>query len=360
MTCSLPPASLSTRGFTNQEQMADVCLDNYNARIYDPQIGRFMSADTEIPDTHNTQSYNRYTYVENGPLSYEDPTGNVGFRLTGPTMGVTVETWTITTGPYSQFSIRIVTDADDGLVWINSTQTGITGGVGSVPAGLDNSSSGSQGSTVVTTPATSSATGAPDSGTNLIAHNPGEQVAQLIAAAYRGNQLTSVHDDQNDVDVTALTNVRGVVDISQYSDRPKGSVLGTSTEDAWAQDLAAHTYISPSLPASEVVDGLQKDGSTVQGQSQGNSMATVPPGSVAVFHDHPLEDLGGSAAQHLGMNNQPWRLGFGQGDDAPLVKYGAPNYMLNYERKLQVLEYTPEHGYATRDLGNIRYVGDGR
>jgi RHS repeat-associated protein len=76
MTCSLPPASLSTRGFTNQEQMADVCLDNYNARIYDPQIGRFMSADTVIPDAYHSQSYNRYTYVENGPLSYTDPTGH--------------------------------------------------------------------------------------------------------------------------------------------------------------------------------------------------------------------------------------------------------------------------------------------
>jgi RHS repeat-associated protein len=161
-TCSLPPQSPTTRGFTNQEQMEDLCLDNYNARIYDPQIGRFMAADTVIPDAGYSQSYNRYTYVENGPLSYEDPTGNVGFRLSGPTMGLTVETWTITTGPYSQYSISIVT-ADDGLVWKNSTQTGITGGIGSPPAGLNNSSSGSQSSSVVTTPATSSQNAAPSS-----------------------------------------------------------------------------------------------------------------------------------------------------------------------------------------------------
>jgi hypothetical protein len=35
-----------------------------------------MAADTVIPDTYNGQSYNRYTYVENGPLSFDDPTGH--------------------------------------------------------------------------------------------------------------------------------------------------------------------------------------------------------------------------------------------------------------------------------------------
>ena len=60
-TCSLPPASPSTRGYTNQEEMPSICLVNYNARIYDPAIGRFMSADDVIPDAYQGQSYNRYT-----------------------------------------------------------------------------------------------------------------------------------------------------------------------------------------------------------------------------------------------------------------------------------------------------------
>jgi hypothetical protein len=47
-----------------------------NGRVYDPQIGRFLSADTYIQDPYNTQSYNRYSYTINNPLKYTDPDGN--------------------------------------------------------------------------------------------------------------------------------------------------------------------------------------------------------------------------------------------------------------------------------------------
>ena len=46
-----------------------------NGRVYDPQIGRFLSADPHIQDPYNTQSYNRYSYVMNNPLKYTDPSG---------------------------------------------------------------------------------------------------------------------------------------------------------------------------------------------------------------------------------------------------------------------------------------------
>jgi hypothetical protein len=53
-----------------------------NGRVYDPQIGRFLSAVPYIQDPYNTQSYNRYSYVINNPLKYTDPTGNfVGIIL---------------------------------------------------------------------------------------------------------------------------------------------------------------------------------------------------------------------------------------------------------------------------------------
>src|SRR5207302_1112330 len=43
--------------------------------VYDPEIGRFLSADPFIQDLSNSQSLNRYTYVLNNPLSMTDPTG---------------------------------------------------------------------------------------------------------------------------------------------------------------------------------------------------------------------------------------------------------------------------------------------
>jgi len=44
----------------------------YNARYYDPEIGRFLSADTIVPNYTNPQSLNRYSYCSNNPLKYID------------------------------------------------------------------------------------------------------------------------------------------------------------------------------------------------------------------------------------------------------------------------------------------------
>lgn len=44
-------------------------------RIYDPTLGRFLQADPFIQAPKNSQSYNRYSYVLNNPMSYTDPSG---------------------------------------------------------------------------------------------------------------------------------------------------------------------------------------------------------------------------------------------------------------------------------------------
>ena len=46
------------------------------ARYYDPSIGRFISMDSYEGDITNPLSLNLYTYVENDPLSYVDPSGH--------------------------------------------------------------------------------------------------------------------------------------------------------------------------------------------------------------------------------------------------------------------------------------------
>ncbi|EPG66220.1 RHS repeat-associated core domain protein [Leptospira wolffii serovar Khorat str. Khorat-H2] len=49
----------------------------YNARYYDPQIARFTSADTVVPETGLvSQSWNRFSYVAGNPIRYKDPTGH--------------------------------------------------------------------------------------------------------------------------------------------------------------------------------------------------------------------------------------------------------------------------------------------
>ena len=62
--------------YTGQEDDDDLGFYNYGARLYDPLIGKFISADTIVPDPNNPQSLNRYSYTLNNPLRYIDPSGN--------------------------------------------------------------------------------------------------------------------------------------------------------------------------------------------------------------------------------------------------------------------------------------------
>jgi RHS repeat-associated protein len=62
--------------FTGQRLDSATGLYYYGAKYYDPEIGRFISADTIVPSVANPQSLNRYSYAVNNPLRYTDPTGN--------------------------------------------------------------------------------------------------------------------------------------------------------------------------------------------------------------------------------------------------------------------------------------------
>ena len=72
------------RGYTFQEQLDNVGLIHMNGRVYDPSIGRFISADPTVPDPLYSQSFNRYSYVYNSPLSRVDPSGLGPSNILGP------------------------------------------------------------------------------------------------------------------------------------------------------------------------------------------------------------------------------------------------------------------------------------
>ena len=59
----------SRYGFTHQEMLDNVGLIHMNGRVYDPNLGRFLSVDPVFEFPTNTQSLNPYSYVMNNPLS---------------------------------------------------------------------------------------------------------------------------------------------------------------------------------------------------------------------------------------------------------------------------------------------------
>jgi RHS repeat-associated protein len=58
-----------------------VGIIHMNGRLYDPFLRRFLNADEHIQDMFNTQNYNKYGYVLNNPLMYNDPSGEFFFGL---------------------------------------------------------------------------------------------------------------------------------------------------------------------------------------------------------------------------------------------------------------------------------------
>jgi RHS repeat-associated protein len=66
---------VTREGYTFQTVLGSMGLNHMNGRIEDSVTGRFLSADPLGTISGNTQSWNRYTYVLNNPLSFTDPSG---------------------------------------------------------------------------------------------------------------------------------------------------------------------------------------------------------------------------------------------------------------------------------------------
>ena len=68
-------SSGTDRGYTGHEHLDDVGLIHMNGRLFDPRLGLFLQGDPFIQDPSDLQSYNRYTYCYNNPLTCTDPSG---------------------------------------------------------------------------------------------------------------------------------------------------------------------------------------------------------------------------------------------------------------------------------------------
>jgi RHS repeat-associated protein len=68
-------ASTARHGFTDHDMLDNLRLIHMNGRVYDSGVGEFLSPDPFVPAPAFTQSFHRYSYVFNNPLSFTDPSG---------------------------------------------------------------------------------------------------------------------------------------------------------------------------------------------------------------------------------------------------------------------------------------------
>jgi RHS repeat-associated protein len=66
---------VTREGYTFQTVLGSMGLNHMNGRIEDAIVGRFLSADAYTSEPDFTQGWNRYSYVDNNPLTYVDPSG---------------------------------------------------------------------------------------------------------------------------------------------------------------------------------------------------------------------------------------------------------------------------------------------
>jgi RHS repeat-associated protein len=69
--------------FTGQREEASLGgIYFFQSRWFDPSLGRFMSPDSIVPTgSQGTQAWDRYAFVNNNPVRYNDPTGHFAVPL---------------------------------------------------------------------------------------------------------------------------------------------------------------------------------------------------------------------------------------------------------------------------------------
>jgi len=69
--------------------------------LRDAQLGKMLQADPVVQDPNTSQSFNRYSYVHNNPLSFTDPTGYFSLRqLLAAVVFIAVSIFATPLGPF--------------------------------------------------------------------------------------------------------------------------------------------------------------------------------------------------------------------------------------------------------------------
>lgn len=139
-------SALLPRGFTGHEMLDGTDTIHMNGRMYDPQLGRFLQADPFVQIPTHLQSWNPYSYVDNNPLTYNDPSGYL-IGAIAAAVAVTLPTITVTASVVSIGTIATVATAAAATVAVTAASaSGVAGAYSGAPtnnSAADNSTSSS-------------------------------------------------------------------------------------------------------------------------------------------------------------------------------------------------------------------------
>ena len=141
----------SIRGYTGQK-IDSSGLMYYRARYYNPDIMRFVQADSIVPDPFSSQDFNRYSYVVNNPVNYTDPTGH--WSVFGGRSGKETKETMITVGIIAAEIALIAAAAGSATPWVIAAHNVAVGaligsGVGATTGYMANGKEGMMNGAIV-------------------------------------------------------------------------------------------------------------------------------------------------------------------------------------------------------------------
>ncbi len=263
-----------TRGYTGHEEFGDFNIIHMNGRIYDPTLKRFLSADPLVQAPFSSQSYNRYSYVMNNPMSMVDPSGYAGLRIDLETK------WTIGDFAYQNsgsmvssfggntsvassqgFTTEIQASIDQGAGSSSNGGTGYDSGYG---AELTSGSSDlrTSGSSSTTTTSTNSSIGG---GNGSVISNT-RYTDSLLATSYQGPSTTVVLNKSIKSKTSSSSQKIGTLQESTASETYSSASYSGSLGDAPDKMADINTTVAGLKNVAPVEAQVRK--STITGSAQ--------------------------------------------------------------------------------------------
>lgn len=166
-------------GYTGHLNMDNLGLVHMGGRLYDPELGRMVSADPNVQFPLSSQGFNRYSYVNNNPLSFTDPSGYFTFGQFAKIVAIAV---------ISYYTAGLATNA-----WMTATASSSTAtGTAAATASTAASTTAGGSSALATSSATASlAAGGGTAGTSAATVTLSGQIIGGATGGFVGGTLST-------------------------------------------------------------------------------------------------------------------------------------------------------------------------